>query len=106
MPDKTTEKQPRKFYRTVIEIEVLSEAPYDAPFSLKIIEYDITFGECSGRWYTTKVEEIDGPTMAQLLLEQASDPAFFGLSPEGRDLEDEEEDEGDEESEEHEGAGA
>ena len=90
----------RVFYRTVIKVEVLSEEPFnynDLSSVSRQIEED-----CSGK-VTDEVdnEEVDGPTMARLLMEQGSDPGFFRLTEEGGDDEDDSgEDEEDEEDEE------
>lgn len=75
----------RKFYRTVISVEVLSEEPY-SPESLESIAHDIIEGDCSGRWNVVSSKEVDGAEMAQLLYEQASEPAFFQLDDDGNDL--------------------
>ncbi|MBA3822492.1 MAG: hypothetical protein H0X24_01155 [Ktedonobacterales bacterium] len=74
----------RTFFRTVIEIEVLSAVPFD-PGSLDEIASDISDGECSGQWTVTKSEKVDGPTMAQLLMAQASSAEFFQLTDDGSD---------------------
>ena len=75
----------RTFCRTIITIEVLSEGPYDIQ-TLQQLERDIIDGDCSGKWDVTACQEVDGPTMAKLLREQHSDPAFFCLHPNGTDL--------------------
>jgi hypothetical protein len=81
----------RKFYRTVIEVEVLSNQEFEFD-SLESVHEAITTGDCSGDWRTTlSNSQTDGPTMAKLLIGQASDPSFFGLDEEGNDLEDDEE---------------
>ena len=74
----------RTFHRKVLEIEILSEWPYEA-VGLEQIANDITYGDCSGKWVVKVNEEIDGPRMAQLLLAQGSDPGFFQLDNEGND---------------------
>ena len=81
---KKTAKSERKFFRTVIEIEVLSEDPY-APEELSDVVHDITEGHCSGIWNVKSSETLDGPACAKALLAQASDPEFFQLTPEGAD---------------------
>jgi len=75
----------RKFYRTVIEVEVLSEEPFEYD-TLYQVHCSITEGHCSGT-VTPKVknEEVDGPAMAKLLIAQRSDPEFFGLTDDGED---------------------
>jgi hypothetical protein len=77
----------RKFFRTVVTIEILSE---DEPFDtddLGAIAGAIDSGPCSGSVKVVSVDEVDGGHMAKLLQEQASDPEFFQLDSEGNDLE-------------------
>lgn len=90
----------RKFYRTVISVEVLSEEP--VVFSdLDHVYEAISVGDCSGCWKVIATEEVDGATMAKLLIAQASDPEFFGLTDEGEDADeiDDYEDDSDENTE-------
>lgn len=78
----------RKFYRTVIQVEILSDTPYGEDSDLEIIAFDIGNGDCSGR--VTDIlrnEEVDGKTMASLLQSQGSDPGFFQLTDDGEDAE-------------------
>lgn len=92
----------RVFYRTVIKVEVLSDEPFNYYDDLASVSRQID-ENCSGK-ITDEVdnEEVDGPTMARLLMEQGSGPGFFGLTEEGGDIEDhgDEEDEEDEEDKE------
>jgi hypothetical protein len=89
----------RKFYRTVIEIEVLSEEPIPDAMELGTI---LAEGDNGGYSLTDRVklenEEVDGPTMAKLLEAQASDPGFFNLTANGEDA-DEDDDEEDDDAE-------
>lgn len=78
------------FYRTVIKIEVLSEAPYEFIDLENLIE-DIADGPCSGSVSVETTETVDGPTMAQLLMAQGSDPGFFMLDESGNSIDDDEE---------------
>ena len=82
----------RKFHKTVFQIEVLSEDPYPEGRSLVDIAYDITEGECSGRVHRVSSEELDGRAMANALIEQDSDPEFFGLDQDGNKIDDNEDD--------------
>jgi hypothetical protein len=78
----------KKFYRTVIEIEVLSEEPVS--FSeLDEIHYAITQGHCSGDWIVNSQSEVTPKHMAQLLIAQGSDPEFLGLDEDGNIMGDE-----------------
>ena|SRR3990167_9921703 len=79
----------RKFYRTLIAVEVLSEAPFTS-IDLEVIHEAITTGDCSGVVSVEDSEEVDGVKMAELLRAQGSDPDFFQLTDEGEDLEQEE----------------
>jgi hypothetical protein len=81
--------QPRKFYRTVIEVEVLSEDFYAyGEKDLADIAYDITEGHYNGN-VEVKVgnEVIDGPTAATMLIRSGSDPGFFSLDADGNEVE-------------------
>ena len=84
---------PRKFYKKVYSIEILSEEPLSDELDLGDIHCLITDGNCSGDITCSDQQEVDGPTMAKLLIEQRSDPGFFGLTSEGKDDEEEEEEE-------------
>lgn len=74
----------RKFYKTTITMEVLSEVPIPEDQGLEVI---VRGGYAGGYSldYTRKTAEIDGPTAAKALEAQNSDPNFFGLTPEGDD---------------------
>lgn len=77
----------RKFYRQVFTVEVLSE---DVPLrcdNLSEIDYAITYGDRSGMVNETVCEEVTAEKMAQLLMDQGSDPEFFRIDEDGNDLE-------------------
>jgi len=83
-------KSKRKFYRTVIEIEVLSETPYSST-DLEKINDDITNGHQSGLiTIVSDSEELDPLTCVEKLTAQGSDPEFFLLNKHGHDIEEEE----------------
>lgn len=79
----------KKYYRTVYQVEVLSEEKFDdgGGMSLTDIDEAITNGDCSGR-VTTIVDNqaVSGKEMVKLLKAQGSDPEFFQLDKEGNDL--------------------
>lgn len=77
----------RKYYRTVITVEVLSEGMVGFE-DLEDLAQAITVGDCSGKWEVTSQEKVDGPTMAKLLKAQNSDPGFLGLDEAGNEVED------------------
>jgi hypothetical protein len=67
------------FYKTVVEVTILSEEPYDI-IDLDQIHYDITFGDCSGQCNIKSSEEVSAEEMKKLLKTQGSDPSFMGLN--------------------------
>jgi hypothetical protein len=77
----------RKFYRTLVTVEVLSEEPY-YPETLEQVAHDICEGDCSGDWTHEKSIEVDGLSMAKLLIAQGSDAGFFRLDDKGNDIDD------------------
>jgi hypothetical protein len=77
----------KKFYRTIVEIEILSENPFPEGVTLEGIHNEITDGEWSGQYEVKLTEEVDGPAMAKLLDKQGTDPQFFNLNDEGEDEE-------------------
>ena len=79
----------RKFYKTIIQLEVLSEYPIEDK-TLGDINYEIDEGDCSGLYTTLVQDEIcDGKEMAELLIKQGSEPEFFMLDENGNDLNEE-----------------
>lgn len=85
-PTMTTASNPRKFYRTVISVEILSEEPYPPDPELTDVAEDITSGGCSG--CVSEIvsnEELSGKDMATCLRAQGRDPGFFGLTDDGED---------------------
>ena len=79
----------RKFYKTIVQIEILSETPYSST-DLEKINLDITEGSQSGKiQIITDSEEIDARTCAgKLLNEHSLEPDFFAIDEHGNDIED------------------
>lgn len=69
-----------KFYQTIIGIEVLSEEPLPENMALDDVLREINEGDYSGKELSRFTSEVDGQTMAKLLLGQGSDPEFFALT--------------------------
>jgi predicted HAD superfamily hydrolase len=67
----------KKFYKTVIEITIITEGRYD-PTSLEGINYDITDGEAVGSWNMESSKAITKKQMAEEMHNLGSDPEFFG----------------------------
>lgn len=68
----------QKYYKTEYRVIVLSEEPYNET-KMDKIHYDIMYGECSGKLTQVSTEEVSEDEMAMLLMEQGSDPGFFGI---------------------------
>ena len=87
----------RTFYRTTIELVLLSETPIDG-YTLEQISHEIIYGSMSGEWNIVESEELDGVAMAKALESQGSSPEFFMLNSDGSQLyedgEEEEEEDG------------
>lgn len=81
----------KKFYRTIITVEVLTDEPY-SPGSLEQVHYDTFEGHASGVWDVSEVEEVDSERMAELLIAQGSIPEFLLGEPGDYDWEEEGED--------------
>jgi len=81
----------KKYYRTLVQVEVLSETPFEEQFpdeNLTYIAREIYDGDCSGTVEVVQSDEISGAAMAQRLLNQGSDPGFFSLDEDGNEVED------------------
>jgi len=66
-----------EYQKTLITVEVLSNGFYSDPNNLKQIDYDINFGDCSGRIKEIKRESLSRNEMREALKEQGSDPSFL-----------------------------
>lgn len=79
----------KKIYRTVIQVEVLSEDPIEHSMSLSEIQRECDEGDYSGSWDTViSNEPISGKEAANKLIEQGSDPEFFQMDEEGNEIKD------------------
>ena len=79
----------RKFWKTVITLEVLSEdEPIDDSEGLLEIYDEITYGACSGISNVVKQQQLTPKEAAEALIKQGSDPEFFGIDEDGNEVED------------------
>lgn len=79
----------RKFYKTIYQIEILSEDPYPIDHGmddLRTIREDIVAGDCSGSVTCVSHTIHDGEEMAQMLIDQGSEPEFFGIDEDGNEV--------------------
>lgn len=75
----------RKFYKTVLQVEVLSEEPI-GDMDLEQVSHEIVEGDFSGQSIVMQTKELNGKEAAAALVEQGSDPEFFMIDEEGNDI--------------------
>jgi hypothetical protein len=75
----------RKFFKTIISIEVLSEEPIPDGMELDSIVREAREGDFSMRPLKHDETEINGKQAARALLKQGSDPSFFSLTEKSED---------------------
>ena len=75
----------RKFYKTRIVVEVLSENPLSEGLELDSVHWGITNGDWSGtvKWHPP--QKLNGKQAAAALRKQGSDPGWFQLTDKGED---------------------
>jgi hypothetical protein len=78
----------RRYYRKVVQIEILSEEPIPDMLDLDAIHYGVIFGDWSGLFSVIESTEHTGKEMAALLLKHGSEPSFFRLTEKGEMVED------------------
>lgn len=77
----------RKFYRSVIEIVVLSEEPLSQDdLTLGEIAYAIQEGDWVGLWEIKATQVLGGKQATAALLAVGSGPEFFRLNQDGSEL--------------------
>lgn len=78
----------RAYYKTIITYQVLHEDPIPDDTCLGDIVEMCDSGPCVGDLKKWETKTVDGETMAKLLTEARSDPSFFDIDCNGRDLSD------------------
>lgn len=83
----TTKRNTRKYYKTLITIEVLSEEPLEDGVSAEDVLAEIDEGGWSGVVQFGDSMPMNGLEAATALLAQGSDPGFFMLDEDGNEVE-------------------
>lgn len=78
----------RKFYKTTYTVVVLSEHPIPGSWDLKDTLREAESGAFSGDVVSQETVEVDGKTMAELLIAQRSCTEFFNLTGNGDEYRD------------------
>jgi len=78
----------RKFYKTIITFEVLSEEPIPMDMEVQNIIDEAIEGGYSMSDAGMSAIEMDGKQAAKELIEQASSPEFFRIDENGNDIDD------------------
>lgn len=76
----------RKFYKTKITFEVLSEDPIDDKWEMQDIVAECIDGGFSGATVGNKQTILNGKQMAKALEKQGSSPEFFQIDEKGNDI--------------------
>ena len=76
----------RKFYKTRICFDVLSEDPIGPCMNLMAIVHECTDGDYMKGNYSEEETQISGKEMAKLSEEFGGEPRFFRLDKRGRSL--------------------
>ena len=76
----------RRFYRSIVHFEVLSEEPIPSFVDLAYIATEASEGRYVGRFLRTEEIPLNGAAMAEALSAAGSDPGFFELDAEGNDF--------------------
>ena len=71
----------RKFYKTTVIYEVLSEEPIPGQVDLAYIAHECDEGEYVGRFLETKEQVMNAKEIAKELYSFGSEPGFFNLIP-------------------------
>lgn len=74
------------FYKTIIQIEVLSEDKPVDDLDLRQISYEIYDGDCVGASSLISKQELTGKECANELYDLGSEPEFFNLDDDGNSL--------------------
>ena len=72
-----------KFFKTIIQIKVLSEYQPVDDLDLRQIAHEIYDGDCVGTSEVISAKEISPSDCAEELSEMGSEPEFFGLDRDG-----------------------
>jgi hypothetical protein len=78
----------KKLYKTIIQIEILSEDPIDGNPSLSDIEYNINDGSWSGVVETKSTTTVTGKKAVEAVQNQGTDPSFFMMDENGNEDDD------------------
>ncbi len=73
----------KRFYKTTYILEVLSAGPISEDMPLVDVLGEAEYGSFSADMKSFECVEVDGKTMAQLLIGQRSDPEFLDLDMNG-----------------------
>lgn len=76
----------RKFYKTVVTVEIISADNPPEFENLSELSYLITEGDHSGQFRTTLAKKLTAKEAAKALVKQDSDPEFFGLDEKGNNI--------------------
>ena len=77
---------PRKFFRSVIRLEVISTGPYEAPVNFEQLGYNISAGPDLGTATVLESQELNGQQTVAAMRKMNWNPEWFELDENGNDL--------------------
>ena len=78
---------PRKFFRTVFQIEVISEDPLANDWGITQLRHQILDGDATGSVDCIRHRQVSPKLAAQLAISQGTDPEFLFLDEDGSEAE-------------------
>ena len=81
--------EPRRFYKTIVKFEVLSEEPIHSDYTLADIYHESQEGRFVGRFLEEGPNDhilLNGAAMAEALVNAGSEPGFFELDDAGNSV--------------------
>jgi hypothetical protein len=83
-------KKPKKLYKSILKVEVLSDEPIHENASLESVQEAIEYGPSSGKIsWDVRNNEISGETAVKECEKHGTDPDFFMMDYNGNELHDE-----------------
>jgi len=66
-----------KYYKTIIQVEIVHDENFDPHQGLSAVAHEMTFGDISGITNVKKSTQLSKKQCANALIKQGSDPSFL-----------------------------
>lgn len=74
-----------KFFKTIIQVEILSEKPLSEEYNLQSLHEMTVSGECSGFYKQVSEQSISKQELIEECVKHQTDPSFFGVDVPNQD---------------------